>query len=84
MALYLNNEQTERLARELAELAGETLTDAVRISVEERLRRERLKRGRNIDRDAIRAIQERIAALPVLDTGSDSEILGYDENGLPS
>lgn len=84
MALYLNNEQTERLARELAELAGETLTDAVRISVEERLRRERLKRGRNIDRDAIRAIQERVAALPVLDTGSDSEILGYDENGLPS
>ncbi len=84
MALYLNNEQTERFARELAELAGETLTDAVRISVEERLRRERLKRGRNIDRDAIRAIQERIAALPVLDTGSDSEILGYDENGLPS
>ena len=84
MALYLNNEQTERLARELAELAGETFTDAVRISVEERLRRERLKRGRNIDRDAIRAIQERVAALPVLDTGSDSEILGYDENGLPS
>jgi antitoxin VapB len=84
MALYLNNEQTERLARELAELAGETLTDAVRISLEERLRRERLKRGRNIDRDAIRAIQARVAGLPVLDTGSDSEILGYDENGLPS
>jgi antitoxin VapB len=84
MALYLNNEQTERLARELAELAGETLTDAVRISLEERLRRERLKRGRNIDRNAIRAIQGRVAALPVLDTRSDSEILGYDENGLPS
>jgi hypothetical protein len=37
-----------------------------------------------IDDAAIDAIQVRVAALPVLDTRSDEEIIGYDENGLPT
>jgi antitoxin VapB len=32
----------------------------------------------------IRAIVDHFASLPVLDTRSADEILGYDENGLPS
>ena len=35
------------------------------------------------DEAAIDAIVERFAALRVLDTRSDDEIIGYDENGLP-
>jgi hypothetical protein len=36
------------------------------------------------DQGAIDAIIKRFAALPVLDDRTDDEILGYDENGLPS
>jgi hypothetical protein len=32
----------------------------------------------------INAIIERCSALPILDDRSDDEILGFDENGLPS
>ena len=34
-----------------------------------------------IDWAAIKAIQDRVAALPILDTRSDDEILGYNEHG---
>jgi hypothetical protein len=34
-------------------------------------------------RDALRAIRERCAKLPVLDTRSPEEILGYDNLGVP-
>ncbi len=36
------------------------------------------------DDGAIDAIIERCKALPILDDRSDDDILGYDENGLPS
>jgi antitoxin VapB len=39
---------------------------------------------RPIDWKKIEAIQKEIAALPVLDSRSIDEILGYDEFGLPS
>ncbi|MEM7537292.1 MAG: hypothetical protein AAF639_34290 [Chloroflexota bacterium] len=35
-------------------------------------------------REETRRIQAEIATLPVVDTRSADEILGYDENGLPS
>jgi len=41
-------------------------------------------RAARIDRAAIRRIIARTAALPVLDSRSADEILGYDETGLPS
>lgn len=41
-------------------------------------------RAPRIDRAAIGRIIARTAALPVLDTRSADEILGYDETGLPS
>ena len=85
MALSLKDGETDRLARQVASLTGETLTEAVRTSLAERLARERLKRGRpaNIT-DELQAIFQRIDALPDLDTRSADEIIGYDENGLPS
>jgi antitoxin VapB len=45
MALSLNDKETERLAREVAALTGETLTVAIRKALAERLDRERLRRG---------------------------------------
>ncbi len=84
MAIYLKNDETERLARQVAKLTGETLTDAVRISLRERLRRETLKRGRKPwDEAAIKQLIARFQALPVLDDRSADDIIGYDEHGVP-
>lgn len=41
MALSLKNEETERLARELAKVTGETLTTAVTLAIKERLDRQK-------------------------------------------
>jgi antitoxin VapB len=85
MALSLKDPETDSLARQVASLTGETLTEAVRTSLRERLRNEQLKRGeRPWDDAAIDAIIKRFQALPILDDRTDDEILGYDENGLPS
>jgi antitoxin VapB len=46
MALSLKDPETDRLAREVAKLTGESLTEAVRKSLAERLERERLRRGK--------------------------------------
>jgi antitoxin VapB len=82
--MSIRNPETEKLAREVSRLTGETLTEAIGKSLEERL--QRLKRRRdeeNLRRD-LDAILARFHALPVLDTRSDDEIVGYDENGLPT
>ena len=86
MALSIRDPETDRLARELARLTGESMTGAIRAALQERLAREKRRREADIERrrQAINAIVERFASLPVLDDRSDEEILGYDENGLPT
>ncbi len=49
MALSLKDPETDRLARAVAALTGETLTAAVRKALAERLERERLRRGEVAD-----------------------------------
>ena len=79
------DQEIDSLARQVASLTGETLTEAVRGALRLRLRDEQLKRGeRPWDDAAIDAILERFNALPVLADRPDDEILGYDEHGLPS
>lgn len=82
MALSIKDPETDRLARALAAATGESLTDAIREAIRDRLEREsrRARRGVGLE---IRRIQERVARLPVLDPRSPDEILGYDEHGLP-
>ncbi|MGD9616588.1 MAG: type II toxin-antitoxin system VapB family antitoxin [Alphaproteobacteria bacterium] len=84
MALSLKDPETDRLARELARLTGEGLTEAVRKALAERLERERLRHGK-----PKKGLAERLnelalegAALPNDDTRSPDEIIGYDENGM--
>ena len=45
MALSFKDDETDRLAREVAKLTGETLTVAARRALAESLERERLRRG---------------------------------------
>jgi len=83
MAISLKDPETDRLAREVAALTGETLTAAIRNALSERLERERLKRGEALDLVArLRKIGEHLASLPVLDPRSPDEIIGYDETGM--
>lgn len=85
MALSIRDPETDRLARELAALTGESMTKAIRTALEERLARAKRRREAEIERKraAIDAIVERFSKLPVLDDRSPDEIIGYDEHGLP-
>ncbi len=83
MALSLKDKETDRLARAVAALTGETLTDAIRVSLAERLERERLRQGRTARlADQLERLARKCAALPDLDPRSPDEIAGYDENGM--
>jgi antitoxin VapB len=83
MALSLKDKETDRLARAVAALTGETLTDAVRVALAERLQRERLRRGESARlADQLMEIGRHCASLPDLDPRSPDEIVGYDENGM--
>jgi len=84
VALNIKDAATERSVRELAALTGETVTAAVRKAAEERLERVRRDHGRRCLADEILEISRRCAALPDLDTRTPDEIIGYDEQGLPS
>lgn len=85
MALSLKDPTTDSLARQVASLTGESLTQAVRGALRLRLRHEQLKRGeRPWDDAAIDTILNRFNDLPILDNRTADEIIGYDENGLPS
>ena len=84
MALSLKDPETDRLAREVARLTGESLTEAVRTALTERLERERLRRGRSKRSlaERLNEIALRCAARPELDSRLADEIIGYDENGM--
>jgi antitoxin VapB len=84
MALSIKNPETERLARALARVTGETLTEAVTEALRERLVRSTGRRDPQRLLEAVREIQAEVARLPVLEKGSDEELIGYDESGLPS
>ena len=83
MAISIKNEETETLARKLSDLTGETLTEAIRVSVAERYEHLRSRSGRSLV-DALNAIALRCASLPRISELTDDEILGYDEMGIPT
>lgn len=83
MPLSIKNEATERLARQVAQETGESLTEAIQTALQERLERlSRQQQNRNLA-NQLREILRRVDRLPVLDSRSPDEIIGYDENGLP-
>ena len=84
MALSIKDPETERLARKLAAQTGETITVATRRALEERLRRVGSDARKAALLEDLAASRRRWSALPVLDNRSADDIIGYDENGLPS
>ena len=84
MALTIESPEAERLARELAERTGESVADAVTAALRAELAR---KSPPPTGRRASEIMHEaalRIAQLRILDTRTADEILGWDENGLPT
>ena len=84
MSLNIKNEEAHRLARELAELTGESMTAAVTQAVRERLKRVRRERDPEARRKRLLALLDDCAARfkepwKSIDHG---ELL-YDERGLP-
>jgi antitoxin VapB len=84
MALNIKNAKANKLAHELADETGETLTEAVTIALSERLASLRRKHGgREVVLASVRDIQAFVHSLPDRDDRGAEEILGYDEFGLP-
>lgn len=86
MALNIKDPETDRLARELAQLTGTSITDALKTAIQHELASARKRDDKDLaaKRAKIQAIIDRARLLPVLDDRSADEILGYDENGLPT
>jgi antitoxin VapB len=85
MAVLIKDREADTLIRELAERTGESITEAVKQAVRERLQRVPL------NSDEIAARKRKLAelhayfdSLPHINAHlSEDEVLGYDENGLP-
>ena len=70
--LYIKNPRAHRLAAQVRERTGGTLSDAVISALEDKLR----KTPKPLDRAKLDAVCASIRALPVLDERSPDEILG--------
>ncbi len=84
MSFNIKNDETCRLARELAGLTGESMTGAITVALRERLEREERQRDAAALARELRAIGERCAKL--LRPGPSAVEHGdylYDERGLP-
>jgi antitoxin VapB len=82
MALNIKDPETDRLARELADRMNTSITEAIKVALEDRLARTTPRV--DIAFAEIIAIGERGRARPTLDDRSAEEIVGYDEHGIPS
>lgn len=83
MALSIKGQEADELARRLAAVTGESLTEAITIALRERLRRIEARQRPARLQDELMAIGRRCAALPETDARSTDEIIGYDEFGVP-
>jgi len=83
VALNIRNQEAEKLAEAVVAMTGATKTQAVTDALKAHL--ETLKRRKTRRNLATRLdeIAKHCATLPVLDTRSPEDILGYDKNGLP-
>jgi antitoxin VapB len=83
MSLNIKSEETHKLAQELAELTGESMTGAVTEAVRERLERLRAKRNAGLADRLLKIGRECAAHLKEpFRSGNHGDLL-YDEKGLP-
>ena len=84
MALNIKSAETDRLARELAALTGESITEAVTRALEQRLENQRRLKGRKQQLARAAALDElfdRLASYPVRDERPADDLIGYADDG---
>ena len=90
MALNIKNPEAERLAAEVAGLAGESKTEAIRVALSERKEKLLLSRGAASKRERIEAVlrnriwpqvDPKLLGRPILKAERE-EILGYGPDGV--
>jgi antitoxin VapB len=84
MPISIKNAETEALARELAKETGETMTEVIKKSLQDRLQRVRGRRHARGLPEQVEDILQRMDSLPTLDERTEEEILGYDQDGIPA
>jgi len=78
MALHITNAEAEKNVRALAAATGETIADAVNNAAKAQLRLVGVPANDAETRNDVAEILRRFDALPVLDSRTADEILGYD------
>jgi antitoxin VapB len=87
MVLSLKNRELDETARELAEIMGSSITDALLVGAKRELKYQKDLRANKVKVtwERIKEIQREIAAMPDREPRlTDDEVLGYDEYGIPS
>jgi len=86
MNLVIKSDEAERLATRLAQASGESVDQVVVEALREKAERELrdVPAGREGIAARLMALSAVSSAWPDRDTRSAEEILGYDENGLPT
>lgn len=89
MALNIKNEEAERLAAEVAEMAGETKTEAIRRALDERRTRLARAAGETPAARLARFLEDEVwPSVPKRELGrrltpaEEDEILGYGAEGV--
>ncbi|MEJ2546764.1 MAG: type II toxin-antitoxin system VapB family antitoxin [Gemmatimonadota bacterium] len=89
MALNIKNEEVERLAREVAEVTGETKTEAIRRALRERRDRVGIRDGETRAARLVRFLEGELwPTIPDDELGrrltrdEEEEILGYGPEGV--
>ncbi len=84
MTLNIKNEETCRLARDLARLTGDTMTGAITSALRERLAREERRHDLDARVEELLAIGRRCAeSLQPGPSATEHGDLLYDDRGLP-
>jgi len=84
MAIHIQDPETDRLARELSSITGLSITQAVNMALQDKL--ESVARAPHRSQEeyiaGIEAIVRELNKLPILDTRTPEEIIGYNEHGF--
>ena len=83
MALNIKNEETQKLAQELAKLTGESMTAAITEALRERLDRVRGEHGTGLADRLLKIGRDCAAHLQEPFRSVDHGALLYNEKGLP-
>ena len=83
MALNIKNPEAHRLAQEVADVTGESLTEAVTLALRDRLAAVQRAESFQVVWAEVQGLQSFVATLPDRDARPADETLGYDALGLP-